>query len=63
MTKVYIITREDLVDYSSTIICVYSDKEKAKRKVDELNGSIPENDPSTDYCLQSFTVDSEETYD
>lgn len=63
MMKVYIITREDLIDYSSTIICVYSDKEKAKKKVDELNRSISENDPSTDYCIQSFIVDSEETYD
>ena len=63
MTKVYIITKEDLIDYSSTIICVYSDKEMAKKKVDELNNSIPEDDPSTDYCIQSFTVDAEESYD
>jgi len=61
--KVYVITREDLIEYTSTIVGVYSDKEKAKQKVDELNGRIEEDDTSTDYRIQSFTVDAEECYD
>jgi len=61
--KVYIITREDLNEYTSTIIAVRSKKEDAKKIVDDLNRTIDEDDTSTDYRLQSFTVDGEISYD
>lgn len=61
--KVYIITREDLNEYTSTIVAVRSDKNDAKKIVDDLNRTIDEDDTSTDYRLQSFTVDGGVSYD
>lgn len=60
--KCYIITEENLNEYTSTIICVYTDKNKAKRKADELNGRLSEDD-QLEYRIQSFEMDAEESYD
>lgn len=58
--KVYVITRENLDDFTTEIICIYSKKDKAKRTVDQLNSAAEEN---VEYQIQSFVLDSEETYD
>ncbi|MBR6401838.1 MAG: hypothetical protein IKS48_00475 [Eubacterium sp.] len=59
--KAYIITRENLTDFTSEIISVYSKKDVAKKCVDRLNEM--ENDDSIDYRIQSFTMDAEESYE
>lgn len=60
MMKVYVITRENLDDFTTEIICIYSKKDKAKEMTDKLNSNAEEN---VEYRIQSFIVDSEETYD
>ena len=57
--KVYIISEVNIMNFSSTIISVYSDKKKAKRRVDELNGSLSD-DSIIDYTLKAFEVDTED---
>ena len=57
--KVYIISEVNIINFSSIIVSVYSDKKKAKKRVDELNASLPE-DSFTDYVLKAFVVDAED---
>ena len=59
--KAYVITRENLEDFTTEIISVYSDKDVAKEHVDRLNKM--ENDDNIDYRIQSFTMDAEESYE
>lgn len=58
MKKCYIITEVNITDFTSKIICVYSDKKKAKKKVDELNSMVE--DSEYDYKLESFEMDTED---
>ena len=60
--KVYIISEVNLTNFSSKVISAYSNKFKAKKRVDELNSSLDE-DSSLDYELRSFELDCEDIYD
>ena len=60
--KVYVISEVNITNFSSNIVSVYSNKKKAKERVDELNSSLSE-DSFIDYTLKAFEVDTEDMYD
>ena len=55
--KCYVITEVDLDTFNESVVCVYTDKEKAKRKVDMLNDSHEEE--NNDFRIQTFETDED----
>ena len=58
--KVYVITRFDISNCSEHIVCIRSKKDEAKEIVDRLNRHSA---PDSEYRLDSYVVDGEESYD
>lgn len=57
----YIITEDNLSEYTSSIIGVYADKEIARRDVKKFRES--QDDPDIEYDVQTFVMNMEKCND